>query len=196
MAADRAARNAVAGPLTTEYGPCTEGKRKIVRTERITTKVSSHRVRLQIILESTTWLLALPIAIAPPCPASPTLVVEKSNSSWERSGVRSKQETDVIKVYAVVSGSGKGPIRFVPMKDFVLKPRYAPALNPPVSGIKNGYPGAYHFTTKKYIVAVHFASLTYSRVTFGAVLMPRYVHSTAFSQFPAGSHIRLLRAPR
>jgi hypothetical protein len=62
MAADRAARNAVA----TEYGPCTEGKRKIVRTARITTTVSSHRVRLQIIGESTARLLALPIAITPP----------------------------------------------------------------------------------------------------------------------------------
>lgn len=66
MAADRAARNAVAGPRTTEYGPCTEGKREIVRTARITTTVSSHRVRLQIIGESTARLLALPIAITPP----------------------------------------------------------------------------------------------------------------------------------
>jgi hypothetical protein len=39
-----------------------------------------------------------------------------------------------MRVYAAGSGSGKGPIRFAPMKDFVLKPRYALALNPPVCG--------------------------------------------------------------
>lgn len=47
-------------------------------------------------------------------------------------------------MYAVGSASGKGPIRLAPMKDFVLKPRYALALNPPVSSFKNGYPRAYH----------------------------------------------------
>lgn len=68
MAADRAARNAVAGPRTTEYVPCIEGKRKIVRTKRIATKVSSYRVRLRIVGESTARRLALPIAIATPLP--------------------------------------------------------------------------------------------------------------------------------
>ena len=68
MTPDRAARNAVAGPRTTEYAPCIERKRKIVRTERITTKVSSHRVRLRIFGESTARRLALPVAIATPCP--------------------------------------------------------------------------------------------------------------------------------
>jgi len=65
MAADGAARNAVAGPCTTEYGPCTEGKKKIVRIVRTSTTVSSHPVRLEITGESTARLLALPIAIAP-----------------------------------------------------------------------------------------------------------------------------------
>lgn len=32
------------------------------------------------------------------------------------------------------SRSDKGPVRFAPMKHFVLKPRHALALNPPVRG--------------------------------------------------------------
>jgi len=48
-AAARAARSAVTGPCTTGYGPCVDGKRKIVRTQRTATTASSHPMRPEII---------------------------------------------------------------------------------------------------------------------------------------------------
>jgi len=48
-AAARAAWKAVAGPCITEYGPCTPGKKKIVRTLRTASTISSHPLRPEII---------------------------------------------------------------------------------------------------------------------------------------------------
>ncbi len=47
--ADRAARRALAGPCTTEYGPCMAGNRKIVRTAKTATTASSYPMRPGII---------------------------------------------------------------------------------------------------------------------------------------------------
>jgi hypothetical protein len=47
-AAALAARRAVAGPCTTEYGPCMDGKRKIVRTLKTATTANSHPMRPEI----------------------------------------------------------------------------------------------------------------------------------------------------
>jgi hypothetical protein len=48
-AAARAAWSAVAGPCTTEYGPCVAGKRKIVRMLRTARAASSHPIRPGVI---------------------------------------------------------------------------------------------------------------------------------------------------
>jgi hypothetical protein len=52
--AARDAWSAVTGPFTTEYGPCTDGKRRIVRTQKTATIASSHPTRPDII---DVWLL-------------------------------------------------------------------------------------------------------------------------------------------
>src|SRR5664279_5052502 len=47
--AARAARSAVTGPFTTEYGPCMAGKRKIIRTQKTPITASSDPMRPEII---------------------------------------------------------------------------------------------------------------------------------------------------
>jgi len=44
-----AAKRAVTGPWTTQYGPCRAGKRKIVRTQTTASTASSHPMRPEII---------------------------------------------------------------------------------------------------------------------------------------------------
>lgn len=51
-AALRAACNALTGPLTAEYGPCTTGNKKIVRTQNTATTVSSAPIRPEVITVS------------------------------------------------------------------------------------------------------------------------------------------------
>jgi hypothetical protein len=54
-AAARAARSAVTGPCTMEYEPCTDGKRKIIRTQRTATTASSHVMRPESIDVATLY---------------------------------------------------------------------------------------------------------------------------------------------
>jgi len=53
--AARAARSAVTGPCTMEYEPCTDGKRKIIRTQRTATTASSHVMRPESIEVGTLY---------------------------------------------------------------------------------------------------------------------------------------------
>jgi hypothetical protein len=48
-AAARAARSAVTGPCTTEYGPCIAGKKKIPRTQKTATTARAHPIRPRVI---------------------------------------------------------------------------------------------------------------------------------------------------